>query len=49
MKPRTFFAELHRRDVEKVAVAYAVGGLAGDPGSDLDFSGSRDSQLAINW
>ena len=47
----SFFAELKRRNVYKVAVAYAVVGVAVDSSGNRDFSGPRNAQLghASSW
>ena len=45
MNEPNFFAELKRRNVYKVAVAYAVVGLAADAGCQPDFSIFRHPQL----
>ncbi len=45
MNPRNFFAELKRRNVYKVAVAYAVVGWLLDPSRDTGFSVFRNSEL----
>jgi hypothetical protein len=44
MNLRKFFAELKRRNVYKVAIAY--GGVATDAGRDTGLSISRDSKPA---
>ena len=45
MSERNFFAELKRRNVYKVAVAYAVVGLAADPARDAALPLLRNSEL----
>ena len=44
MNPRNFFAELKRRNVYKVAVAYAIVGWLLHPDRDHDVSGSPNSR-----
>ena len=45
MKIDNFFSELKRRNVYKVAVAYAVAVLVVDPNRDPGFSVFRDPEL----
>ena len=45
MSERNFFAELKRRNVYKVAVAYAVCRMAADAGCQPDFPIFRNPQL----
>ena len=44
MDLKKFFAELKRRHVYRVAVAYAVGRLADYSGCDFDLPGSPNSR-----
>ena len=47
MNERNFFAELKRRNVYKVAVAYGGCCLAADAGRQPDFSIFRDLELVV--